>query len=221
MKIKHVIWDWNGTLLDDKELAITAINIILKRYDLPKITLEKYLKVFSFPVIDYYKRLGFDFEKTPFTQVGTEFIEEYTAHMYDYSLHDGARDTLKYLYNNGISQSLLSAAKLKMLDDLMAHHDIEKYFHRVAGLTDHYANSKLDAGKNLIDELQIDPSEILFVGDTEHDAEVANEIGANCSLIANGHAPFDKLEKTGKQVFHNILIFKEWFEKNELQNEKY
>ena len=215
MKIKHVIWDWNGTLLDDRKLAITAINIVLERYDMPKITYEEYLKIFSFPVIDYYKRLGFDFDKTPFAQVGTEFIEEYTERMYDYNLHEGARDTLNYLYENGISQSLLSAAKQKMLDDLMEHHDIEKYFYRVAGLTDHYANSKLDAGKNLIGELQIEPSHILFVGDTEHDTEVADEIGANCVLIAAGHAPFDKLENTGKRVFQNIIEFKNWFENNE------
>lgn len=78
MKIKHIIWDWNGTLLDDLWLSIKAINIVLNRYQLPEIHEEKYLEIFTFPVIDYYERLGFDFEKQPFTVVGTEFIEEYT-----------------------------------------------------------------------------------------------------------------------------------------------
>ena len=66
MKIKHIVWDWNGTLLNDNWLAIKAINILLKRYNLPLITLEQYLAVFTFPVIDYYKELGFDFNKTSF-----------------------------------------------------------------------------------------------------------------------------------------------------------
>jgi phosphoglycolate phosphatase len=213
MNIKHIVWDWNGTLLNDKQLAITAINVLLKKHDLPTITLEQYLKIFSFPVIDYYKRLGFDFDKTPFTIVGTEFIEEYTARMYDVNMHDGAKDVLKYFFNNGITQSLLSAAKQQMLDRLMEYHDIDKYFIKVSGLSDHYANSKLEAGKAWINELNHAPSEILFIGDTLHDAEVAREIGANCMLIAAGHATYKKLESSGKKVFRNIIEFKEWFEK--------
>ena len=128
MNIKHIVWDWNGTLLNDKQLAITAINILLKKYNLPTVTLEQYLKIFSFPVIDYYKRLGFDFDKTPFAVVGTEFIVEYTARMYDVNMQDGAKSVLKYFHDNGVSQSLLSAAKQQMLDSLMEYHDIDKYF---------------------------------------------------------------------------------------------
>jgi len=213
MNIKHIVWDWNGTLLNDKQLAITAINVLLKKYDLPSIILEQYLKIFSFPVIDYYKRLGFDFDKTPFTVVGTEFIEEYTARMYDVNMQDGAKSVLKYFHDNGVPQSLLSAAKQQMLDSLMEYHDIDKYFIKVSGLSDHYANSKLEAGKAWINELSYSPSEVLFIGDTLHDAEVANEIGANCMLIAAGHATYEKLESSGKKVFHNIIEFKEWFEK--------
>ena len=213
MNIKHVVWDWNGTLLDDKNLAVTAINVLLKKYDLQEIDLEKYLELFSFPVIDYYERLGFDFNKTPFTVVGTEFIEEYTARMYAVEMHEGAKEVLKYINDSGASQSLLSAAKQQMLDDLMDFHDIGKYFKKVVGLDNHYANSKLEAGKQWIKDLGIPLPQVLFVGDTIHDVEVANEIGANCVLIANGHAPYHKLDASGVKVFRNILEFKDWFSK--------
>jgi len=210
MKIKHIIWDWNGTLLNDNWLAIIAINILLKRYKLPLITLEKYLAVFAFPVIDYYENLGFDFDKTPFSIVGTEFIDEYTNRMYEAKLHEGSIETLKYFSENGISQSLLSAAKQKMLDDLMRYHDLEKYFYKVCGLTDHYANSKVEAGKSLIENLDCIPTEAIMIGDTLHDAEVADEIGTQCALIGQGHATYDRLLSSGKKVFHNLFEFKEW-----------
>lgn len=214
MKIKHIVWDWNGTLLNDKQLAITAINILLEKYNLPLLTLEKYLEIFTFPVIDYYKKLGFDFNKTPFTIIGTEFIDEYKARMYDVDMQDGAKEVLRYFNDIGIAQSLLSAAKQQMLNDLMEHHNIGKYFVRVQGLSDHYANSKLEAGKALINEMDCSSLEVLFVGDTLHDIEVADEIGANCILIAAGHAPFERLKSSGKKVLSNILEFKEWFNKN-------
>jgi len=210
MNIKHIVWDWNGTLLNDNWLSIKAINILLEKYELPKVDKERYLELFSFPVIDYYNKLGFDFDKTPFNIIGTEFIDEYTKRMYKVKMQDGAKDVLQYLKESEISQSLLSAAKQQMLDSLMKFHNIEDYFIRVTGLSDHYANSKLAAGKAWIDELNLNPKEVLLIGDTLHDVEVANEIGTECILIAQGHATYDRLLSSGKEVFHNLLEFKEW-----------
>jgi len=215
MKIKHIVWDWNGTLLNDNWLSLNAINILLEKYSLPKIEIDRYLEIFTFPVIDYYQKLGFDFDKLSFEIVGTEFITEYTNGMYDATMHAGAVDVLKYFNNKGISQSVLSAAKQQMLDNLMKFHNIEKYFVKVTGLTDHYANSKVDAGKEWIKKLDCSPSEVLFIGDTLHDFEVAKEIGTECVLIAQGHTSFDRLKSVGKEVFTNFLELKEWFIKNE------
>ncbi len=213
MKIKHIIWDWNGTLLDDNWLSLKAINILLEKYNLSAIEKEKYLEIFTFPVIDYYRKLGFDFDKIPFSVIGTEFIKEYNDRMYDAKMQDGALDILNYFHEAGISQSLLSAAKQKMLDDMMMFHNLEKYFIKVLGLTDHYANSKIDAGKSWINELEYDTQEILLIGDTIHDVEVADEIGTECVLIAQGHTAYDRLKSSGKDVFHNLFEFKEWFDK--------
>ena len=213
MKIKHIIWDWNGTLLDDNWLSLKAINILLEKYDLSAIEKEKYLQIFTFPVIDYYRKLGFDFDKIPFSVIGTEFIKEYNDRMYDAKMQDGALDILNYFHEAGISQSLLSAAKQKMLDDMMMFHNLEKYFLKVLGLTDHYANSKVAAGKSWINELEYDTKEILLIGDTIHDVEVADEMGTECVLIAQGHTAYDRLESSGKEVFYNLFEFKEWFNK--------
>lgn len=213
MKIKHIIWDWNGTLLDDNWLSLKAINILLEKYNLSAIEKEKYLEIFTFPVIDYYRKLGFDFDKIPFSVIGTEFIKEYNDRMYAAKMQDGAVDILKYFHEAGISQSLLSAAKQKMLDDMMMFHNLEKYFIKVLGLTDHYANSKVDAGKSWINELEYDTKEILLIGDTIHDVEVADEIRTECVLIAQGHTAYDRLKSSGKDVFHNLFEFKEWFDK--------
>ncbi|MFC1527763.1 HAD family hydrolase [Candidatus Neomarinimicrobiota bacterium] len=213
MKIKHIVWDWNGTLLNDSWLSILAINILLDKYDLPAIDKEKYLEIFTFPVIDYYKKLGFDFDKTPFSVIGTEFIKEYTDRMYEANMQDSAREALEYFSEMGISQSLLSAAKQQMLEDLMKFHKLEKYFINISGLTDHYANSKVDAGKACIKELKQDTKNVLLIGDTLHDVEVADEIGAECVLIAQGHTAYDRLKSSGKNVFHNLNEFKDWFSK--------
>jgi len=68
--LKHIIWDWNGTILDDRWLTIAAMNSVLARRNMDEITEDQYLQVFTFPVIEYYRRLGFKFEKEPFSYFG-------------------------------------------------------------------------------------------------------------------------------------------------------
>jgi phosphoglycolate phosphatase len=77
MKYKHIIWDWNGTLLDDRNFCIDIMNNVLRRRGMNKMTEAWFLENFCFPVKDYYKKLGFDLEKEPFEISGDEFIDEY------------------------------------------------------------------------------------------------------------------------------------------------
>jgi len=68
-----IIWDWNGTLLDDAEICLEAINIMLKKRHLPELSMERYRDVFTFPVIEYYREVGFDFTLEAWDPVATEF----------------------------------------------------------------------------------------------------------------------------------------------------
>ena len=63
---EHIIWDWNGTLLDDVDYCRSIINTILIKNNLPQLSFDRYREVFTFPVQDYYKEAGFDFNKVSF-----------------------------------------------------------------------------------------------------------------------------------------------------------
>ena len=64
--VKTIIWDWNGTLLDDLDLSLESVNILLEERNLPALSVEKYKDIFCFPIVDYYVKAGFDFEKEAF-----------------------------------------------------------------------------------------------------------------------------------------------------------
>jgi len=59
-KLGTVVWDWNGTLLNDMEACIRSMNLMLEKRRLPPIDFETYRSVFTFPVIDYYRAVGID-----------------------------------------------------------------------------------------------------------------------------------------------------------------
>ena len=212
MGYKHIIWDWNGTLLNDRQFCIKIMNGVLSRRDMDEMTEEWFLDNFCFPVKDYYVKLGFDFDKEPFSISGTEFIHQYMKRIHEPDLHLYAQESLKYFQNNKLSQSLLSASSQTMLDEILEYHDIRDYFIKIIGQDDHYAHGKESSGKAWMGELEYGPHEVLLIGDTIHDKEVADAIGADCVLVCHGHVGRWRLEETGTSVFENLKGVINWFE---------
>jgi phosphoglycolate phosphatase len=197
-KYKHIIWDWNGTIFNDAGLCLELINELLSKRNLPVLTLEEYRNVFTFPIKDYYSLAGFDFTKESFEKVGMEWMNEYERRKYECSLHDGTIEVFDKISSLGIGQSILSAYSQNMLEELVEHYELTKYFVHLYGLDNIYAESKVKLGKDLMIKLGNGKGETLLIGDTEHDYDVAFEIGADCVLIANGHQSSEKLAKYGK-----------------------
>jgi phosphoglycolate phosphatase len=202
--IGGIIWDWNGTLLNDIELCVQTINEMLQRRNLQKLTVDEYREVFSFPVRDYYKKIGFNFNDEPFEIPALEFIEEYNCRVKGCKLHENSVSVLNYIQSVGIPQFILSAMKQDALDQCLEQQNISHYFEHVSGLDNHYAASKIENGQQLISELNLNASELILIGDTVHDFEVARELGCQCVLIANGHQSKHILESTGVLVIDEL-----------------
>lgn len=202
--IRHVVWDWNGTLLDDTALCIDIMNGLLAERGLPLLTKERYQELFDFPVVDYYRRLGFDFERDPFHIVGAEFIRRYEARRSEARLQPRARETLAELHAAGFTQSVLSAYKQDTLESLLEQFGVRCFFLDVVGSDNVYAHGKIDQGRLWMASQGLDPSEVLLVGDTRHDFEVARELGCRCLLVADGYHPRSKLEPLGAPVVDNL-----------------
>ncbi len=203
-KYKHIIWDWNGTILNDLNLCVDVGNNLFRKKNLPTISVEKYKSIFTIPVINYYIAAGFDFEKESYERVGKEWMDEYENRKYECSLHSGLLETMEKFKNLGIEQSLLSAYKQDKLVEMTEKFNLTKYFSHIVGLDNIYAAGKLELGKNLIKIIGNGHGETLMIGDTIHDFEVSQEIGADCFLVASGHQNKETLSKTGTKIFNNL-----------------
>lgn len=201
---KHIIWDWNGTLLDDVELSLNIINKILTERNIKSLSLNEYRDIFTFPVQDYYEKAGLDFNKYPFAELGKEWIDEYEKHKLKCKLHDGVEKMLKMIVEKTEGQSILSAYSQYTLEEIVKYFKLENYFSHMVGLDHIYATSKVELGHMLMKKLGNGKGEVLLIGDTIHDYETAREIGADCILIANGHQSKDRLLSCGVKVFNNL-----------------
>ena len=207
---KHIIWDWNGTLLNDVDLCRKIINRILIENNLPELSLKKYREIFTFPVQDYYTAAGLDFSKTSFKVLGKDFMDEYEANKLSCNLHENAVKVISAIHKKGIKQSVLSAYLHESLVSILNHYNLSQYFDNIIGLDNIYAGSKAHLGIKLIEELDVDKNKVLFIGDTLHDAEVAEAMGVKCVLIANGHQVKEKLMVNSNLVLEGVIELKRY-----------
>jgi phosphoglycolate phosphatase len=111
---------------------------------------------------------------------------------------------LKKISDMGIHQSILSASKEDVLIEKIKYFGIDKYFCRIMGLENHYAESKVEEGKKWIAELNLNPQDVLLIGDTIHDYDVSKHMGCDCLLVANGHNSYERLAKLGIEVISTL-----------------
>jgi phosphoglycolate phosphatase len=203
-KYKHIIWDWNGTLLDDARLCVEILNRMLVRRGMKTTSIFEYQKYFDFPVINYYIKLGFNFEKESFDDVAKEYIRAYESQCRKCHLRQGVIDVVKQFRNRGYLQSVLSASQQSSLLEILEFFGLKEFFENVAGLDDYYAHSKVDVGRKLLKNLAISGREILLIGDTTHDYQTACELGADCLLLPAGHQSRERLVACGAKVCDSL-----------------
>jgi phosphoglycolate phosphatase len=198
---RHVIWDWNGTLLDDVSYSVELMNTLLVRHGLARIDVARYRSIFDFPIRLYYERAGFDLSGAGvFETLGREWMTAYEAGRFTCPLQAGARDILEAVTSAGMTQSILSAYQRDSLPGIVGHFGLVEYFVRLLGLDDIWARSKLELGRRWLAGLEVPPSQILLVGDTLHDLDVAQALGIDCVLVEIGHQSSERLRARTSQV---------------------
>lgn len=204
-RYKHILWDWNGTLLNDSWLCVEVLNSLLKKIGKPTLSMETYQRHFNFPVIDFYAYLGFETNAENFKQLSQAFIAQYEARwLEECHLHTDAEPLLDRIHSLGITHSILSAAHQEALAIGTRHFGIQNRFIHLLGTDNIYAQGKIARASKWLKDSPWKASELLLIGDTLHDFEVAEAMGIECLLIASGHCHRSRLEKTNATVLNSL-----------------
>lgn len=201
---KYIILDFNGTIIDDVKLCLDLLNEILAKQGKKQLTIEEYKEVFTFPVRKYYELAGVDFKKDSFEDLANWFIKKYQPLSMECGLYPGLVDTLAYLKNSGYHLVILSASEINNLLEQCTNYKIVNYFDDILGISNIHAESKVQIALNYIKDKKISGKDILFIGDTLHDLEVAKSLGAECFLVACGHQSRRVLEKGNVKIIDSV-----------------
>lgn len=205
-----VIWDFNGTLIDDKWIAI-EINIEMNRKrGKQELTSEYYLEQFTHPPKDFYMKMGYTFEDEPYEQVSREFLSEYAKRQGKAALSDGVIPALEAFQEAGMKQLIISAHKEELLREQVRGLGIEPFFSHIIGTKDDVVTGKVERALDFASQAGFDLSQAVFVGDTDHDLETARALGCDCVLYSGGHQAKARLEQSGVPVFETMQEAARW-----------
>ena len=201
----YIIWDWNGTLLDDVDAGVNALNKMLVARNLPTITRDYYRANFGFPVRPFYFQIGMNPDQE-WERICVEFHNN--LHAEPQHIRPDTTTALEYVRNKGVRQSILSALRQDLLLRDTAAEGVQTFFEMIYGVDNLDGATKLSRGRELIGALTLStskPLRLFLIGDTLHDAEVAQTLGAVPVLVDCGHQCPDRLRALGHTVAPNLL----------------
>lgn len=178
-----VIFDVDGTLLDSSQGVAIAVKKVIKDFGLRMLS-EKELQLFiaTSPIqkafMEFCQVDGIMAQKC-----ADEYRKNYiNGDLYNATVYDGVVDLLKSLKNQGYNLGIASYKRQDTLDKILSHFGLDKYFQKIYGADSENKLTKKDILEKCINDLNAQPSETVFVGDSLSDGLASKDLG--CKFIA-------------------------------------
>ena len=207
--MKHIIWDFNGTLLGDAQLSVDVDNAVFDRLGLPRITLDTYRRHMTMPVCDFYAALGIDLVAYPYETISRLWLDLFNAGAVGAGLVPGALEAVRHFDRIGYTQSVLSASYAPSLRAQCDALGLTPYMRAIDGRADESGGKKTDIARKHMARLGLTGDDTILVGDMATDAQLAQKLGARCVLVSWGHNDLPRLEASGCLVVHSFDQLKE------------
>jgi phosphoglycolate phosphatase-like HAD superfamily hydrolase len=200
----HLVWDWNGTLLDDLDLVVAATNASLASVGGPRVTVDEHRRDFCRPLATYYSNvLGRPVTTDEFATLDRAFHDAYRAGLAECRL---AVDALTAIGAWTGSQSLLSMFFHHELVPVVRQHGLVEHLRRVDGLRDRVGGgTKTPHLRTHLAALAVAGPDCVLIGDSVDDAEAAAAVGARIILYGGGITDEKRLRATGLPVAATLV----------------
>ncbi len=199
--MKHVIWDWNGTLLADAAVSCDITSSMLIRRGKPGLSLERFRSIMGCPYEEAYRKAGFDYSCESYESLALEWAAEYQKRWKEAQLRPGAAEFLIWVKRQGFTQSLLTASREDLAREQLDWYGLTDSFDLIMGVDNDLAEGKEHLAISHLAELGLKPEDLLLIGDTENDAVTASRIRCTALLLTGGHMDERRLRDTGLPVF--------------------
>lgn len=206
MASAHVVWDWNGTLLDDLPIVIEAVNRSLGMLGEGPISANDYRDHYTRPVRHFYDGLfGRTTTDEEWLRLNATFHDSYFTLANGVDLAPGARDAIEMIESSGWTQSLLSMSPNDWLGKIVDRLDLTHRFNLIDGLSGPTGGRKAEHLEVHLKSLAVDGEATVVIGDTPDDVAAARHVGATAILFHGGSHHMEVLEAEGVPIAETLV----------------
>ncbi|MEN8234635.1 MAG: HAD family hydrolase [Actinomycetota bacterium] len=205
MKLMHVVWDWNGTLVDDLPVVIDSVNGALGAIGEQAIDADDYRAHYTRPVYRFYESLlDRTVTRSEWETLDRVFHDRYSASLDRVPLAEGANAALDAVEARGWTQSILSMWWEADLTACVARRGLTDRMTLIQGNRNDGGGTKAAHLRRHLAALDLEPTSAVLIGDSLDDAAAAQEVGARCVLYDGGSHHPDELVRTGAPVVGSL-----------------
>ena len=210
--MRHVVWDWNGTLFDDLDIVVAAVNVSLRAVGAGPIDADRYREVYQRPLHRFYETLlGRPVPPEEMASIDLDFHDAYHALLDQARLTVDARRAVDLVAARGQTQSVLSMWWHDRLVPAVRYFALDDYMLAVDGHRGPAGASKQNHLARHVEQLvrlfpgRVESRGMTVIGDVTDDADAARAVGVGCVLYDGGSQPRAALEATGAPVASSLI----------------
>ena len=214
--LDSIIFDFNGTLLDDFKLTYDIEKEIFKSYGLKGFSKKRCKDTFINPINKYYDALGLNEKDYNYKEMNSRFFEEYLKRWKEESyLFKNEKEVLIDLKARGFRLYILSATEINLLKEQLEYLGIIDLFTDFIAASNKESKSKIEFGKEFIKKHGLNKDNSLLIGDTLHDFESAEAFNIDSIYFTKGHNSKKRLKTLNKPLVNSYKkIEKEILKRN-------
>jgi phosphoglycolate phosphatase len=201
---KNIIWDFNGTIIDDAQLCCDAYNHVFSLHSKPEISLTRLSEIWCLPVKKFFSNFGFEQLDRDINLLCEQFHDYYGSRWSQCALQPGVLDLIAEAREQQLGQAVLSGHPQDYLLEMLEYFNLSIEFEVIRGVDTIVAVDKIEVGRELMRQMAWIPNETVLIGDSNFDVETAEALGISCLLVARGIQSRSRLEACGVPVFDSL-----------------
>ncbi|WIW50588.1 HAD hydrolase-like protein (plasmid) [Bradyrhizobium sp. 62B] len=194
-----LVFDWNGTLLDDAQALLQTTNSILNHFGRPRIDMKTFREHCEVPLSRLYRSLGMSQDEIAVVDRdgGAVFHDTYEPLADQADLRDGARRVLELAHRHAALSIIMSNHVVGPLRSQLRRLGIHNYVKDVLAFENRFTQYKsMSKGDRLglyMQTNKLDPASMFIIGDMPVETEIARKLGLTSVSITGGFVSESRL----------------------------
>lgn len=184
--LKHIIFDFDGTIADSTEIGLQIFNELSEKYNYKKLSKNELFSLNNKSIKERLKLIGVPYYKLP--QFIMDAMAKYRLLINSLKTFEGIRNLIISLKEEGYTLSIISSNSVENIKHFLQKYELE-YFNNIISGNNLFGKNKVI--KNFLKKFKLKVDEIIYIGDELRDIQACKKASVKIISVIWG---FDSIE---------------------------